>query len=381
MPLLALMLAAFGIGTTEYVIVGLLPDMAADMHVSIAQAGLIITWYSLGVAFGSPLVAMSLVACERRVALILLMILFTVGNLLCAIAPNFYFLNFARLVTALCHGAFFGIGAVVAASLVQPHRRAQAIALVITGLTLASVIGVPIGTYYGQIYGWRAPFYGVAFIGLIAVVALFFCIPKKLSQPKISLRIELASIKSFPVLMTMFISMLTAMGFYGVFTYIAPMLEQVTHINPSQLSEILLSFGIAITLGNLLGGRMADWHIYRTLLILCLGIAASLCLFRFTLFYFYPAVITLFLWGILAFAIISPLQMMVVNTAISAPNMASTLNQSAFHIGIAIGSAMFGLALHKLQWFQLPLLSMVIILIAFVCSLTLKPYYARAQQG
>ena len=245
LPLLALAVAAFGIGTTEFVIMGLLPDVARDLSVSIPAAGMLVSAYALGVTIGAPIVAIAVANMPRKKALMSLIGIFILGNLLCAIAPGYAVLMGARIVTAFCHGAFFGIGSVVAAGLVAPNRRAQAIALMFTGLTLANVLGVPLGTALGQAVGWRATFWAVTGIGVIAAIALAVCLPSKIEMQKASLVHEFTVLKNPQVLMVLGTSVLASASLFSTFTYITPILEDVTGFTPDAVTMVLLPGAVA----------------------------------------------------------------------------------------------------------------------------------------
>ncbi|WP_069267752.1 MFS transporter [Paraburkholderia nodosa] len=345
LPLLALAVAAFGIGTTEFVIMGLLPDVARDLSVSIPAAGMLVSAYALGVTIGAPIVAIAIANVPRKQALMRLIGIFIVGNLLCALAPNYSILMAARIVTAFCHGAFFGIGSVVAAGLVAPNRRAQAIALMFTGLTLANVLGVPLGTALGQIAGWRTTFWAVTAIGILAAAALQVCLPAKIEMQKASLVHEFGVLKNPQVLMVLGMSVLASASLFAVFTYITPILEDVTGFSPHEVTFVLLLFGLGLTVGSTLGGKLADWKLMRSLLTLLAMIAVVLAAFSLTMHDPIAAMATIFVWGILAFAIVPPLQILIVNRASDAPNLASTLNQGAFNLGNAGGAWIGGVAI------------------------------------
>ncbi|WP_112172466.1 MFS transporter [Paraburkholderia unamae] len=345
LPLLALAVAAFGIGTTEFVIMGLLPDVARDLSVSIPAAGMLVSAYALGVTIGAPIVAIAVANVPRKQALMRLIGIFIVGNLLCALAPNYSILMAARIVTAFCHGAFFGIGSVVAAGLVAPNRRAQAIALMFTGLTLANVLGVPLGTALGQLAGWRTTFWAVTFIGILAAAALQVCLPAKIEMQKASLVHEFGVLKNPQVLMVLGMSVLASASLFAVFTYITPILEDVTGFSPHEVTFVLLLFGLGLTVGSTLGGKLADWKLMRSLLTFLAMIAVVLAVFSLTMHDPIAAMATIFVWGILAFAIVPPLQMLIVNRASDAPNLASTLNQGAFNLGNAGGAWIGGVAI------------------------------------
>src|ERR1700753_2298664 len=257
-PLLALAVSAFGIGTSEFIIMGLLPDLAHSFGVSIPKTGILVSGYALSVTLGSPLVALAISRMDRKRALLILMAMFTVGNALCALAPTFLLLLLARILTALSHGAFFGIGSIVAFNLVPRSERAQAITLMFSGLTLANVLGVPAGTALGQVAGWRFAFWALVPIGLLAGFSLWRLVPHQAAE-KMELKREFRAVRRPQVQLVLALSTLSSVALFCVFTYIAPILEQVTHLSPTAVTRVLVVFGVGITVGNLLGGRLADW--------------------------------------------------------------------------------------------------------------------------
>ena len=345
LPLLALAMASFGIGTTEFVIMGLLPEVATDLGVSIPAAGLLVTGYALGVVIGAPIVAIITNSLPRKATLIALSSVFVLGNLLCAIAPDYWLLMGARVVTAFCHGAFFGIGAVVAANLVPPKQRASAIALMFAGLTLANVLGVPLGTALGQALGWRSTFWAVVIIGLLAVAAIALWVPRNIPHSSGNIISEFSVLKRPQVLLAMGMSVMASASLFTVFTYIAPLLRDVTGLTPHAVTIVLLLFGVGITVGNIIGGKLADWRLMPSLMGIFVGLAAILVVMVFTAAHEAPAIVTIFVWGMLVFAVVAPIQMRVVDSAVGAPNLASTLNQGAFNLGNAAGAWIGGAAL------------------------------------
>ncbi len=354
--LLALALAAFAIGTSEFVIVGLLPDVARDLHVSIPGAGLLVTGYALGVVIGAPILAIATARVPRKAALLGLIGAYAVGNLLCAVAPGYGLLMAARMATAVCHGAFFGIGSIVAAELVAPARRGQAIAIMFSGLTLANVLGVPAGTALGQAAGWRAAFWCVVALALAAATAIAWALPP-LPRPQAGgLLAEFRVLRKPQVMLSMLMSALLSASLFSVFTYIAPMLEGVTRIPPAGVTWLLVLFGVGITTGNLLGGRLGDWRLMPSIAGVQAGVIATLAVFTLTLPFAVPAAATLLVWGALTFALATPLQMRVIDTAPEAPNLVATLNQGAFNLGNAVGAWLgsaalgVGLAYRSLPW-------------------------------
>jgi DHA1 family inner membrane transport protein len=366
LPILALAIASFCIGTTEFVIMGLLPEVAADLGVTIPAAGLLVTGYALGVVFGAPVVAVATARMPRKPVLIGLAGLFVVGNLLCAVAPSYWLLMAARVVTAFGHGAFFGIGSVVAASLVPPKKQASAIALMFAGLTLANILGVPGGTALGEAFGWRSTFFAVVLIGLISVAAIAWLVPANVAQPSGGgLLGEVRVLGKLQVWLAMLISALASGSLFAVFTYIKPFLTEVSGLSAQTVTWVLLLFGAGMTVGNVIGGRLADWKLMPTVIATLLLLATLLAsLARFGSIPAY-AVISIFLWGLLVFVIVPPLQLRVLGAASEAPNLAATLNQGAFNIGNAAGAWIGAAALTwGVTYANLPLVGALVALVA-----------------
>ncbi len=343
-PLLALAVAAFAIGTSEFLIVGLLPDVARDLRVTIPTAGLLVTGYALGVVLGAPILAIAAARATRKTALLALIVGYAAGNLLCAIAPNYALLMAARVATALCHGAFFGIGSIVAAELVPPAKRGQAIAIMFSGLTLANLLGVPAGTALGQQAGWRAAFWCVVLIALAAAAAIARALPRLPPPRPGRLLAEFAVLRRPQVILAMLMSVMLSASLFSVFTYITPMLERVTRLAPAAVTWLLLLFGMGTIVGNLLGGRLGDWRLLPAIAGAQAGLVAVLAAFTLTLPMAVPAALTLLVWGMLTYVNAAPLQMRVVDTAPDAPNLVATLNQGAFNLGNAGGAWLGGVA-------------------------------------
>lgn len=342
LALFALSVAAFAIGTTEFVIMGLLPEVATDLHVSIPSAGLLVSGYALGVAAGAPLLAALTARMERRNALLLLLGLFVLGNALCAVAPNYGVLMVARVVAAFCHGSFFGIGAVVASHVVPKGQAARAIALMFTGLTLANVLGVPFGTFLGQWAGWRSTFAAVTGLGLLAAVAVWRLVPSLPDLPSPHMKRELRVLRQPQVLLALLMTVLGFGGVFTVFTYIAPILQQVSQVSVGATGWVLILFGVGTTIGNMLGGRLADWRLMPSLIGVLVVLSLVMLAFAWTMHDTWSAVATVFVWGIAAFATVPPLQMRVVQQASEGPHLASTLNIAAFNLGNAMGAFIGG---------------------------------------
>ncbi|SDW23485.1 MFS transporter, DHA1 family, inner membrane transport protein [Marininema mesophilum] len=344
LALYSLTLGAFAIGMTEFVIMGLLREVASDLNVSTPMAGFLITGYALGVAISAPIITLATNKMPRKALLLFLMILFIAGNALAAVAPNYSVLMLARIVAALTHGSFFGVGSVIAAGLVPKEKRAGAIAIMFIGLTLANILGVPFGTFLGQAYGWRSTFGTIAVIGIIALLGLIFLVPKVANQTN-KLRQELAVVKRPTVLVAL---MMTVFGYGGVFTaftYISPILVEITGFASNAVPWILVLFGVGITIGNVYGGKLADRKLLPSLLGILIFLTVILAVFSFTDQYKILTLITVFLFGIAAFGTVPGLQVHVLNTAKEAPTLASTLNIAAFNLGNAIGAYVGGLTI------------------------------------
>lgn len=344
LALYALTLGAFAIGMTEFIIMGLLSEVAASLNVSIPMAGFLITGYALGVAIGAPFITIATHKMPRKALLLFLMILFITGNALAAIAPNYTVLMLARIFAALTHGSFFGVGSVIAAELVPKEKRAGAIAIMFTGLTLANILGVPFGTFLGQAYGWRSTFWAITIIGIVALVGIVMLVPK-VANATSGLRNELRVLKRPAVHIAL---LMTVFGFGGVFTaftYISPILVDITGFSISSVSYILVLFGVGITIGNIYGGKLADRSLFPSLLGILVGLAIILAVFSITDQYKILTLITVFLLGIAAFGTVPGLQLHMLNTAKEAPTLASTLNIAAFNLGNALGAYLGGIVI------------------------------------
>ena len=370
LSLLILALSAFAIGTTEFVIMGLLPDVAADLGVSIPGAGWLVTGYALGVAVGAPFMAMATAKLPRKAALVTLMGIFIIGNLLCALASDYNVLMFARVVTALCHGAFFGIGSVVAAGLVPANRRASAVALMFTGLTLANVLGVPLGTALGQYAGWRSTFWAVTVIGVIALIGLIRFLPTNRNEEKLDMRAELGALRGAGIWLSLTMTALFSASMFTLFTYIAPLLGEVTGVSPNGVTWTLLLIGLGLTAGNVIGGKMADRRLSSTLIGVFVSMAVISTVLSWTSTALIPTEITLFLWAVAAFAAVPALQINVVTFGKAAPNLVSTLNIGAFNVGNALGAWVGGSVIaHCLGLTSVPLAAAILAVLALLITL------------
>lgn len=345
LALLALAIGAFGIGTTEFVIMGLLPEVADTFDVTIPMAGYLVTGYALGVVLGAPLMTVLGTRISRKRMLMLLMGFFIVGNVLSAVAPVFGLMLAGRIVASLAHGAFFGIGSVVAADLVAPEKKAGAIAMMFTGLTVANVIGVPLGTLVGQQIGWRTTFFLVAALGVVGLLGVAKLVPDMPKAEGVRLRHEIAAFRNVQVLLAM---AMTVLGFGGVFaaiTYITPMMTHVTGYADGSVTWLLVLFGLGMVVGNLIGGRFADRALMPMLYVSLSGLATVLALFTLTAHDKTASAVTVFLIGALGFATVPPLQKRVLDQAAGAPTLASAVNIGAFNLGNALSAWLGGLVI------------------------------------
>ncbi|CDF82261.1 Inner membrane transport protein ydhP [Pseudomonas knackmussii B13] len=365
--LLVLALSAFAIGTTEFVIMGLLPDVAGDLGVSIPTAGWLVSGYAFGVAIGAPIMALLTAKLPRKRALLMLMGVFILGNLLCAVAAGYDMLMLARIVTSLCHGAFFGIGSVVAASLVPANRKASAVALMFTGLTLANVLGVPLGTALGQAAGWRSTFWVVTGLGVLALIGLWRVLPAGHDEEAVDLRQEAAALRSGSLWLALGTTVLFSAAVFALFTYVAPLLGDVTGVSPRGVTWTLVLIGLGLTFGNILGGRLADWRLGTTLAGVFAAMAVVSAVLSWTSHSLLAAEITLFIWAAAAFAAVPALQVNVVRVGQAAPNLVATLNIGAFNVGNAVGAWVGGSVIdHGLGLTRVPLAAAVLAVLALI---------------
>lgn len=371
LALWALTLSAFAIGTTEFVIVGLLPVIAADLAVSLPSAGLLVSLYALGVAIGAPVLTALSSKIPRNALLIGLMALFTVGNLLGAMAPDYYSLMLARVLTGMAHGVFFSIGSTIATSLVPKEKAASAIALMFTGLTVALVTGVPLGTFVGQYLGWQAVFYAVAALGFIAMVGSAILVPNNLPQQKSATFAEQLQVLTEPRLLMVYAK--TALGYGGsfiAFTYLAAILQDVSGFSTDHIALLMLLYGVSVAVGNIWGGKLADKKgPIAALKLIFLGLAAVLLLLSFTAPHPVFAALTVLLWGAVAFGNVPGLQLYVVRQAEiytpKAVDVASGLNIAAFNLGIAFGAWAGGLVVSQFGLMYTPWIGALIVLLAY----------------
>jgi len=372
--LMALAISAFGIGTTEFVPVGLLSTLSDDLSISITLAGLLISGYAMGVAFGAPILTALTNKMNRKSLLMLLMIIFIVGNSVAAISTSFGLLLVARIITAFSHGVFFSIGSTIAADLVPENKRASAIAFMFTGLTVATVTGVPLGTFIGQHFGWRSTFWAVAILGIIAIIAISILVPKNIKQaPASKLSDNFKILTNGPLLLAFAITALGYGGTFVAFTYLTPILEKITGFAPSAVSIILLVYGVAVALGNTFGGKAANKNPLKALTWMFLIQAIILVILTFTAPFKVIGTVTIFFLGLLAFMNVPGLQIYVVKLAEkyvpSAVDIASALNIAAFNVGIAIGAFVGGLIVDSIGLIHTPWIGGLMVFGAVLLSL------------
>ncbi|MBL5903429.1 MFS transporter [Serratia fonticola] len=367
LALLALTISAYAIGTTEFVIVGLIPTIAEQLNVTVPSAGLLVTLYAIGVAIGAPVLTALTGRVPRKMLLVGLMVLFTFGNLLAWQSPSYESLVVARLLTGLAHGVFFSVGSTIATSLVAKEKAATAIAIMFGGLTVALVTGVPLGTFIGQHFGWRETFLAVSLIGMVAIIASLILIPNNIkNQASASIRDQL-QVLTHPRLLLIYA--VTALGYGGVFTtftFLAPMMQELAGFSAPAVSWILLAYGIAVAIGNIWGGKLADRHgAVQALSFIFAALAALLLVFQFTASHSIAALLTVVVMGVFAFGNVPGLQVYVVQKAEqytpNAVDVASGLNIAAFNVGIALGSVIGGQTVASLGLAQTPWIGALIV--------------------
>lgn len=374
LALLALTISAFSIGTTEFVIVGLVPTIAEQLAISLPSAGMLVSIYALGVAIGAPVLTALTGKLPRKQLLLALMVLFTVGNLLAWQAPGYATLVVARLLTGLAHGVFFSIGSTIATSLVPKEKAASAIAIMFGGLTVALVTGVPLGTFIGQHFGWRETFLAVSMLGVIALIASAVLVPRNIPSRVPASLADQMKVLTHPRLLMIYA--ITALGYGGVFTaftFLAPMMQNLAGFTPNAVSWILLGYGVAVAVGNIWGGKLADKHgAVPALKFIFAALAALLIVFQFTASIQYAALATVLVMGVFAFGNVPGLQVYVVQKAEeytpAAVDVASGLNIAAFNVGIALGSVVGGQTVEHYGLAQTPWIGALIVVVALLLT-------------
>jgi len=373
----ALTICAYAIGTTEFVIVGLLPNVAEDLNTSIVSTGLLVSLYALGVAIGAPVITSLTTKYNRKALLISVILVFSIGNILAGVSPNFIILVFARILTGCAHGVFFSIGATIAASLVSEDKRASAISAMFAGLTVAIITGVPLGTFIGYNFGWRWSFIGVAVLGLTGALFIYFLLPGSLNKSKpISFKDQLKVLQNPSILLVLSITTFGYGGTFVTFTYFAPYLEKVIGFSADSVSIFLLVYGIAIAVGNYIGGQVSNNRTGKALLVMFGMQAFILVIYYFTSSSKLLSVISLFLLGILAFSNVPALQLYIVKMSEKylpgTEDISSALNIAAFNVGIALGAYTGGLIVASpLGLIATPIAGSVFVLIGLLLTIIL----------
>ncbi|XOK59210.1 MFS transporter [Paenibacillus elgii] len=362
LALVSLLISAFAIGTTEFVIMGILPEVAADLQVTLSAAGLLVTGYALGVAIGGPVITAFTGRLPRKSLLFGLMLIFVAGNLMAAVTPNYAVLMIARILASFAHGTFFGVGSIVATRLVPREKQASAIAMMFAGLTLANILGVPFGTFVGQMWGWRSTFWIVTALGVLSLVGIGGLVPRIAQEAVTGFRQEIRVLRSKQVGLALLMTVLGFGGVFTAFTYIAPILTDITGFGAGAVTPILLVFGIGMTIGNTVGGKLADWRLMPSLAGMLALLTAVLALFTLTSSYKITTVVTVvtvvtvLVCGFASFTIVPAFQMRVLQKAKGSPNIASALNISSFNLANAGGAYLGGWiidngpGLHALPW-------------------------------
>lgn len=383
--LLALAISAFAIGTTEFISVGLLPLIAQDLQISVTTAGLTVSLYALGVTFGAPVLTAITSSMSRKTLLLWIMIVFIIGNSIAAGATSIGVLLAARIISALSHGIFMSIGSTIAADLVPENRRASAISIMFSGLTVATVTGVPLGTFIGQQFGWRAAFIIIVGIGVIALIANSILIPSGLRKgTRTTFRDQYKLVTNGRLLL---VFMITALGYGGtfvVFTYLAPMLQDITGYSEGAVAIILLIYGVAIAIGNMAGGKLSNHNPIRALVYMFIVQAVILFILLFTAPFKTAGLITIFLMGLLAFMNVPGLQVYVVMLAErfvpAGVDVASAINIAAFNAGIALGSYLGGLITNSIGLIHTSWVGALMVLTAAILA-SWSAYLERKDQN
>ncbi|MGO4544051.1 MFS transporter [Paenibacillus sp. 2TAB23] len=373
LALLALAVSAFAIGTTEFISVGLLPLISEDMHISVTTAGLTVTLYALGVTFGAPILTSLSTKIPRKALLLWIMVIFMIGNTAAAAAPTIELLLIARVISALSHGVFMSIGSTIAADVVPQNRRASAIAIMFTGLTVATITGVPIGTYIGQQLGWRAAFVAIVIVGLIAFIANSILVPSDLRKgTPITMREQFKLFTNGRLLLMFLITALGYGGTFAVFTYLAPLLQEISGFQEKHVTLILLVYGIAIAIGNMIGGRLANRNPLKALFYMFIIQAIVLFVLTFTVSFKVAALLTIILMGLFHFMNVAGLQVYVVMLAErimpGGVDVASAINIAAFNAGIAMGAYLGGVVTDSMGLIHTPWFGGIMVVAAVILT-------------
>ncbi|MBF2778594.1 MFS transporter [Staphylococcus saprophyticus] len=361
-----LAIGAFAIGMTEFVIMGLLPNIARDFDVTVSQAGQLITGYALGVAIGGPIIVMLTIKWNRKYLLIVLMGIFIIGNLTASFSPNYGFMMTSRIITSLAHGSFFGIGSILAASMVRPEKRASAMALMFMGLSMSNILGVPFGTLIGQNFGWPMTFIIISIIGALALIGIIIFVPMQREMIKSSVLNELQILKEKRLWLTLAVTLFGFSSVFAYFTYISTVLIDVSNVQENLISYLLIIFGIGVTLGNVVGGKLADWNLNKALKIIFIVFILYFILLYFVQMNSILMVAGIFFFGLIGFSMSPSLQFKSTLISQDAPTLASTLNQSAFNLGNALGAFIGGVVVTNLPIASLSLIAPILTVIGLI---------------
>ncbi|MFQ3859707.1 MFS transporter [Staphylococcus shinii] len=361
-----LAIGAFAIGMTEFVIMGLLPNIARDFDVTVSQAGQLITGYALGVAIGGPIIVMLTIKWNRKYLLLVLMGIFILGNFAASFSPSYGFMMTSRIITSLAHGSFFGIGSILAANMVRPEKRASAMALMFMGLSLSNILGVPFGTLVGQNFGWPMTFIVISIIGALALIGIIIFVPMQRETIKSSVLNELKILKEKRLWLTLAVTLFGFSSVFAYFTYISTVLTDVSNVQEHLISYLLIIFGVGVTLGNVVGGKLADWNLNKALQMIF-----TVFILYFVLLYFiqmngFLMVAGIFFFGLIGFSMSPSLQFKSTLISKDAPTLASTLNQSAFNLGNALGAFIGGLVVTHLPVASLSLIAPILTAIGLI---------------
>lgn len=361
-----LAIGAFAIGMTEFVIMGLLPNIARDFDVTVSQAGQLITGYALGVAIGGPIIVMLTIKWNRKYLLIVLMGIFIIGNLTASFSPNYGFMMTSRIITSLAHGSFFGIGSILAASMVRPEKRASAMALMFMGLSMSNILGVPFGTLIGQNFGWPMTFIIISIIGALALIGIIIFVPMQRETIKSSVLNELQILKEKRLWLTLAVTLFGFSSVFAYFTYISTVLIDVSNVQENLISYLLIIFGIGVTLGNVVGGKLADWNLNKALKIIFIVFILYFILLYFVQMNSILMVAGIFFFGLIGFSMSPSLQFKSTLISQDVPTLASTLNQSAFNLGNALGAFIGGVVVTNLPIASLSLIAPLLTVIGLI---------------
>lgn len=367
LPLVALFIAAFAFGTTEFVIAGVLPQVAAGLGVSIPSAGYLVSGYAMGIAVGGPLLTILTSRVRRKTLLVWLLVAFTIGQAACALAPDFFSMLALRVVIAFAHGVYFGVAMVVAVGLVRPERRGMAVALILAGLTVSGIVGVPLGTAIGNVWGWRATFWAMFVLGVMATAAMALLVPRNTGAVSVAagFRNEVRVLGRQQVWTCLIIMLMLMLCQFVPYTYIAPLLVEVTGLDAGLVPWVLLLNGLGSTIGVFIGGKLAGRHLMASLISLLALQAVVVAVIYLVSPYPLPMVAAMFVWSGINFAIGTPIQTRILSWTADAPNLASSLIPSGFNVGIAIAASVGAMMLSAgLPYRSLPLVGVASMMVA-----------------